>query len=885
MKILDEIISATNFHTFIGTSFGIDLLWFETLILRQLKKKNVSKFLLFGDADELSDNLRSVSDKLLSSGNSYIIQPIKLSGRFHPKIFILFGETKIRLYIGSGNITRGGLGKNREVFEKWEISQDSGTISPVFFEIKKYFNQLLDNHLAYMPEIVQQMVQIAFNSDLFNKPKDESDQIEVWCSPTSMFSKLPTNLDPANFLRVVSPYFDEKGAFIIDLVKHFKIQKFDVITDIRKTNLTPEAIKKFEDAGGRIKKIDPTRHKRQLHAKMIHVLGESWAWGTVGSANASVAAWRGRNSECIVIRKNEGAEGILSLINELQVKTIDEDDRAKIAKMAENANKENPLPEFKGPEILYAEWVQLNTIQVLLKGEIKTNPFQIHLSGQEKVLVNSFDMEDLSEGITKISFSCSSSVLRGGVTIIYLSHDGLEGRHVVIHDKEELLSQSQKSDIEIERLEELLGADEFHPLDAEKLLSLYSSILRQRVEIRGKRNKDLKKNAPEKIGDTENPDFVTVDLENLQSSVDMAKQNNTNQIYSGALTNRMMKKLLFGDITTESDDRISESEWDEENSQTHHEHKRREKNDECTPKEKESFLKAAQKAREYYIENIKSLSEKNLYRCLDDLQILTAPLHYMLLGGGMSLWAFHSELVQILRAFLGNVSKPILSELRKLDEEARQELWERSPLLLLTFLLCYNACLTHNKVQMKSGKNDIRFLDCLPVLWLRHLIRTIPNIDNEKIEDILSINIPKLRWGIFWIADKFPALREKLTFKDYITTMLHDAQAINRVDLEFDNTFLNFLGKCDLIGKDDEQVLTRPTPGSLGVGWVEDDRGYRVLAQDGAFQEPEVSGRGESMRRFSLDQAVPISFLIEHAKSQNNPSLVKDLKVLQQIAP
>ncbi len=116
MKILDEIISATKFHTFIGTSFGIDLLWFESLILRQLKKKNVRKFLLFGDADELSDNLKSVSDKLLNSGNSYIIQPIKLSGRFHPKIFILFGETKIRLYIGSGNITRGGVGKKQGGF-------------------------------------------------------------------------------------------------------------------------------------------------------------------------------------------------------------------------------------------------------------------------------------------------------------------------------------------------------------------------------------------------------------------------------------------------------------------------------------------------------------------------------------------------------------------------------------------------------------------------------------------------------------------------------------------------------------------------------------------------------------------------------------------------
>ncbi len=489
------------------------------------------------------------------------------------------------------------MGKNREVFEKWEISQDSETISPVFFEIKKYFSQLLDNHLSYKPEIVQQMVQVAFNSDLFNKPKDESDEIEIWSSPTSLFSKLPTNLAPANSLRVVSPYFDEKGAFVIDLVEHFKVQEFDVITDIRKTNLTPEAIIKIELAGGRIKKLDSIRHNRQLHAKMIHVLGDAWSWGTVGSANASVAAWRGYNSECIVIRKKEGADEILSLINELQVKAIDEDDRAKIAKMAEDANKENQIPEFKGPEILYAEWIQLNKIQVFLKGEIKTNPFQIHLSGQEDVLVNSFDIEDLSEGITKISFSCPSSVLRGGVTLICFSHDGLEGRQIVIHDKEEILSLSQKSDQEIERLEELLGADEFNPLDAEKLLSLYSSILRQRVEIRGKRNKALKKTAAEKTEDMEKPDFVTVDIENLQSSVDMAKQNNADRIYSGALTNRMMKKLLFGDITTEADDRISESEWDEENSQKHHEPKRRERNKECTPKERESFFKGSSESK------------------------------------------------------------------------------------------------------------------------------------------------------------------------------------------------------------------------------------------------------------------------------------------------
>ena len=882
MKILDELRSAKGFDTLIATTFGIDLPWFESLLLRQLRRQGVKKFLVFGDANELAQALEDNSDKLVNSGNSYVLQSVYQNGSFHPKIYLLIGEKDARLYVGSGNMNRSGLGKNLEIFERWDLSLNSELLPQPFDSAKNYIYKILLELIPYLPSIVSQIVNDSFNRSIFEKPKDTAISEQLWCSPGSFFSRLEPVSSPCQRLVFVSPYFDKMGKMVIDIAHHFKANEFDVITDVRKTNITPEAVRNIADAGGKVFKLDPKHHPRHMHAKMIYTQGVDWAFASLGSANASIAAWQGINAEAIVTRSGSGAGKVAELIDSLQIKLLSESDISKLVyKDEENSDSDNLEIEIC-PRIIFAEWISQKNIQIV--AQFSTSELEaIEVFGSKTWSVKSFSVEDIGKKLSKISFSCPELKKPGQVTTIRLVNQITSSPLAVVHDVEEIRIQASRTTKEWEYLEQLLGSDQFDPDGAERLLLLFSTIQRKRFDAVIQKRTNLK------LGDTNKKEedkevqlFVTTERTDFESSVQESQDGNNSHSFSSTLSSHLMNRLLFGGTNSVSSDVENESE-SEDNDESRTKEKERGSTIKCSQKQRESFLESARKAREQYLGHLKNYSSRNLYLLLDDLQILTAPLHYMYRGGGLSASAFRGEMVEILRALLGSAEAPLLMEIANYEVEERRALLEKTPILHLATLLIYNTCLAHCEASHNGKFSNSHLTDAKPVLWLWHFVRLIPDILNFIRSEEFGRQIYKLRLGAFWLADCFKNCEQDLPFVEFVKEMIRASILLDKIDKEFDGTFGPLRGKGDFEKAEDsdEPTVIRTYPGSLGIGWTEEDV---VLVADGAFQNAIGKGFWQKMRKISTNNAVPISLLYDQAVKIKDEEINSGLIYLESIS-
>lgn len=138
MQILNELRTAKGYSSFLATTFNLNLPWFEALLLRQLNNNGVKRFAIFTDEDQLSQELSTQTENLHRAGRTYLLQGVGASQSFHPKIFLLVGEKKSRLYVGSGNLSQGGLQNNLEIFERWDYEISDPQVPSEFIFVRNY---------------------------------------------------------------------------------------------------------------------------------------------------------------------------------------------------------------------------------------------------------------------------------------------------------------------------------------------------------------------------------------------------------------------------------------------------------------------------------------------------------------------------------------------------------------------------------------------------------------------------------------------------------------------------------------------------------------------------------------------------------------------------
>src|ERR1051325_7947928 len=115
VSVLD-VIDSGNWQRALFTTYALSLSFFESILLRSLRRVGCQETWVITDVQGYRDSL--IERRSQGVGQEFRIVPVSLNeGVFHPKCVYLAGEQFDVLVVGSGNLTFGGFGRNLEVIE------------------------------------------------------------------------------------------------------------------------------------------------------------------------------------------------------------------------------------------------------------------------------------------------------------------------------------------------------------------------------------------------------------------------------------------------------------------------------------------------------------------------------------------------------------------------------------------------------------------------------------------------------------------------------------------------------------------------------------------------------------------------------------------------
>ena len=306
-KIFNEIPGGkNNFHSAVLISFSFNFHHFEYQVLKSLKQKWINNIVVLADQNMLDQVIGFGSGNLKHLSQAYSLNGVRRKGAFHPKINYFLGDDKILMTFGSGNITPGGHGKNHELFTSFYADSPDSKQLPLLTEAWNYIRQLGKDLEGYPKDRIEK-VNPANCSLLKNDPipkhtyynlSEEIDVALVYNEETTIFNQL-TRLIPQEEIEkitVVCPYYDEDGALLHALIRHYRNSSLTVylpkdfglppVKLVTKDNIQFFAWE--ETKRGKQELKGKNAYQRKLHSKIFHFQSQDYEYCLIGSANATI---------------------------------------------------------------------------------------------------------------------------------------------------------------------------------------------------------------------------------------------------------------------------------------------------------------------------------------------------------------------------------------------------------------------------------------------------------------------------------------------------------------------------------------------------------------------------------------------------------------------
>jgi hypothetical protein len=119
INLLDEV-GESGFQSAAFLTYGVDLGFFETKVMNRLLETGCRNAIVVADGHQAKDALNSGA-QLRYVGVQCPLVTVRLGNRaFHPKAALMVGEEKLKVLVGSGNLTMPGYTRNWEMFTKLE---------------------------------------------------------------------------------------------------------------------------------------------------------------------------------------------------------------------------------------------------------------------------------------------------------------------------------------------------------------------------------------------------------------------------------------------------------------------------------------------------------------------------------------------------------------------------------------------------------------------------------------------------------------------------------------------------------------------------------------------------------------------------------------------
>jgi hypothetical protein len=299
-----EFCRLPGYHSTIFLTYSFDPLFFERIVLGELRASQKGNILVVADQGQLAQAQEGWDGQVVGLGTKYQLYGVSSSGSFHPKLIIRLGSKTGAVWTGSANLTFGGWSVNQELGAAWEFGPDrddeGSWIGPVIRGLASQgitdMNSVLLDRVSREPWI----------EGLRNSQEDTDSSLVTNFDGQPLSAKLTRRWQGRRFthVKLTTGSTDRSGAWLRRLHELFGITAADILTEGGRCSFEPDELSKLPiDV---VVSSAKTELPRPMHAKFYWFEGPDGPAAVFGSANCSAAAWlngpeNGGNHESLVI--------------------------------------------------------------------------------------------------------------------------------------------------------------------------------------------------------------------------------------------------------------------------------------------------------------------------------------------------------------------------------------------------------------------------------------------------------------------------------------------------------------------------------------------------------------------------------------------------------
>ena len=306
-SILDELAKCSGYDIALMTTFNFEIGFFERAILNRLYAKDVKTISLFVDAKELTNALNEFDVQHSGShiGRRYMVNPVKIDRSFHPKVILLLGEKKARLFIGSANIKTSGYATNNEVFNFFDYDANHPEYLDVIVAAVDFFCDI--NDVTY--KLDNQVLKVTKEYIYYHKAEKNGELFLLHNMKKSMLEQLGAIIpNEVKSISVAVPYYDNELLGLKGIKKRFPNAKVELFVQNKYSTFPIEYNEKNHIAGkintfSGFEDNTSSTSANFFHGKVFLFKTADKAYVFYGSANCTMSAMNksfsdGGNIEC-----------------------------------------------------------------------------------------------------------------------------------------------------------------------------------------------------------------------------------------------------------------------------------------------------------------------------------------------------------------------------------------------------------------------------------------------------------------------------------------------------------------------------------------------------------------------------------------------------------
>ncbi len=307
-KSILDYLCGKDYNIAFMTTFNFDIEFFERFVVNQLYDNNIRKISVYVDAKELNKSILNVKSSYI--GRRYFVTPIEMNASFHPKVFLLLGDKKARLVVGSANLTRSGMKSNNEIFNVFDYDGKNLENLALINSAMQFFLQIHSINETEK-ELFEEIRYIGY----LNKEVIHNESFFINNIEESMIEQIKKLIpEEINSIDIAVPYYDNEllalreikntypGAIIHLYIQH-KMSTFNVRYNEQEHVIALQNIKPFS-------KCECNNSDNLYHGKVIRFNTKDKSYILYGSANCTLSAFihsynQSGNIECDVLEVGE----------------------------------------------------------------------------------------------------------------------------------------------------------------------------------------------------------------------------------------------------------------------------------------------------------------------------------------------------------------------------------------------------------------------------------------------------------------------------------------------------------------------------------------------------------------------------------------------------